>query len=214
MGFLTMAYGKLAAGKNYRQIQSRLVQVQRELHRVTKQVGDQQKALERQKRDAITALTTGIQVGQNTLIGALGFTGITGTAADLLGVMGLSAEEQTAFLNRQIKTNQDGVNVPGITSERYAAIQQQLFEKQSSYTTTNSMIQQASSFLKTMAEDYYDNIADQQLQPLKDLEEELTLEKENLESQKELAKQDYDAFREGEKSDAQYMKPSYTGGGG
>ena len=53
-----------------------------------------------------------------------------------------------------------------------------------------------------------------EVEPLKDEEEELTSEKEMLEGQIQIAKQDYEACQKMEQADAKMLAPNYTGGQG
>ena len=48
------------------------------------------------------------------------------------------------------------------------------------------------------------------LQPLKDLEDDLQTQKDNLESRIKIAQAEYDAKKDEEKQGAQGMKPDYT----
>ena len=50
MGFLSGAYGKLMAGRLVRQLQWQLTSVNSRLNRITKQVGDMEKSMQRQER--------------------------------------------------------------------------------------------------------------------------------------------------------------------
>lgn len=206
MGFLTMAYGKLAAGRNYRQIQSRLVRVQRELQRTTKQIGEQQKTLERQKRDAINALTSGFQAAKMSLTGGIGSFGSIMSSGGIDNLINMYADTYN------VPKKDDGTY--DMNSTEGKALSSYLSQTNLTNSYTNTIIDQILTKTKSELENYYDDYIDQQMQPLKDMEEELTLEKENLESQAQLAKQDYEAMKEGEKSDAQMMKPNYTGSGG
>ena len=65
---------------------------------------------------------------------------------------------------------------------------------------------------KQQIEDYFEMLKETQLEPLKDEEEELQSEKDSLESQIQIAKQDYEACKEMEKDGAKQMKPDFTGG--
>ena len=65
---------------------------------------------------------------------------------------------------------------------------------------------------KQQIEDYFDNLKETQLEPLRDEEELLQSEKDSLESQIKIATQDYEACKEMEKDGAKQMKPDFTGG--
>ena len=96
-------------------------------------------------------------------------------------------------------------------------------EKMGAYQIASSEYQQALSQVKAQndimlaqqkqqIEDYFDQLKETQLEPLKDEEDELKSEKESLESQILLAKNDYDACKEMEKDGSKQMKPDFTGG--
>ena len=63
----------------------------------------------------------------------------------------------------------------------------------------------------TMLENNFETYKEMQLQPLKDLEEDLTVEKESLETQIQLAQNDYKSMQEMEKAGAENLVPRYTG---
>lgn len=65
----------------------------------------------------------------------------------------------------------------------------------------------------TMWENMFEMQRDADLQALKDLEEDLQTEKDNLESRIKIADQEYQAKKEEEKQGAQNLKPDYTGQG-
>ena len=52
------------------------------------------------------------------------------------------------------------------------------------------------------------------LEPLKDEEDSLQLEKDTLESQIQVAKADYEACQKMEQADVKMLTPNYTGGQG
>ena len=81
-------------------------------------------------------------------------------------------------------------------------------------TQNASQQQQLQAFIQmqnTMMEQRIETMKEQMLQPLKDLEESLQLEKDSLESQIQLAEADYNACKEMEKAGAKNMVPNYTG---
>lgn len=58
---------------------------------------------------------------------------------------------------------------------------------------------------------YFDMMRESMLQPLKDEEDYLQTEKDNLESQIKIAQAEYDAKKEEEKEGAKNLAPNYTG---
>ena len=89
-----------------------------------------------------------------------------------------------------------------ITQQMTTQFQYQQQAMQSSLMQQNSMI-----------ENNFEAYKELQLQPLKDTEEELQLEKDSLETQIQLAQQDYEACKEMEKAGAKSLVPNYTGQG-
>ena len=67
--------------------------------------------------------------------------------------------------------------------------------------------------MSSMWKEQFEAERDADLQALKDYEEDLQLEKDNLESQLKIAQADYEANKEMEKQGAQNIKPDYTGQG-
>ncbi len=63
----------------------------------------------------------------------------------------------------------------------------------------------------SMYEQMFEMQKDADLQALKDLEEDLQSEKDNLESRLQIAKQEYEAKKEEEKDGAKGLQPNYTG---
>ena len=66
---------------------------------------------------------------------------------------------------------------------------------------------------KQQIQDYFEQLRDMQLEPLKDEEDLLQTEKDSLESQLQTASADYKACQDMEKNDAKMLAPSYTAGG-
>lgn len=64
---------------------------------------------------------------------------------------------------------------------------------------------------QTMWQNMFEMQRDADLNALKDLEDDLQLEKDSLESQLKIAQADYEANKEMEKQGAQNLKPDYTG---
>lgn len=80
-----------------------------------------------------------------------------------------------------------------------------------------SVYQQRQQAQFTMAQSMWQNnfemMREAQLEPLKDLEDELQTRKDNLDSRLKLAQQEYDAKKEEEKAGAKNIAPDYTGQG-
>ena len=81
------------------------------------------------------------------------------------------------------------------------------------YQNTLAMNAMNAQMSKSMIEQYYDQMSEAQLEPLKNMEEQLAMEKANLESRIKLIEGQEQASREMEKSSQKDIVPEYTGGG-
>lgn len=175
MGFLMGAYGKLMAGKHYRNLVYEQTRIQSQLRRVTKQVGDMEKMFASQKRNI-----------QNQLQAQY-----SGYSIGLMNGLEMDKAAQ-GFLNGQATGGVD-------QSTMYAYNQRQM-QMQMQYA---------------QAKNYYENMFEMKqesmLQPLKDLEQDLHTRKDSLDSQVMLAKNEYDMYKEMEKSGVESLKPNVTG---
>lgn len=171
MGFLSGAYGKIIAKKQYLRIQHELNDVSRQLMRVTRQVGNYEKMLTARQSSMQHVMRMQMMGGQR---------GVWASYQEHLGLAGTEDAKMTAY-------------------ERYQQNMQQLQWQQS------------------MAMEYMQMAIEEQrnmmLEPLKDLENELTLRKETLDSQLQLAKNEYEAKQKEEKEGAKSFTPDYTGNG-
>mgnify|MGYP000469503027 CR=1 len=109
-----------------------------------------------------------------------------------MGQAGVSGFDQTNML---------GV-VGGMTSEQY-----------SMYAIVQQQVQQQYSMAQSMWQNMFEMEREAQLQPLKDLEDSLQTEKDNLESRLKIAQAEYDAKKEEEKAGVKGLTPDYTGQG-
>ena len=66
---------------------------------------------------------------------------------------------------------------------------------------------------KSLIEQQFEQMSEAQLEPLKNMEEQLAMEKANLESRIKLIEGQEQASREMEKSSQKDFVPEYTGGG-
>lgn len=183
MGFLLGAFGKLAAGSRYRQLQAQMMRIQSRARRASRDVANMTKLLDRQEKSMLNNLTA----GSSTIINQ--------AQKGIIGTMGI--EE---ILNKS--------NGGGKLSEEET---QKLGQYQQAMTLMKTQQESSIAVQKQMIQDYVEQLRETQLEPLKDEEDSLQLEKESLESQVQLAKMDYEACKEMEKTDAQMLKPSYTG---
>lgn len=185
MGFLNGAYGKLMAGKLVRDLQYQMTGIQSQLRRVTRQVGDMEKMFTSQKRNMQAMMQSQMQ---QSIYGYAAGAGLPfATNGDLAG-LGLN-------LANMAQTNS------------FSTEQMQKY----------SMIQQAVQQQFTLANSYWENMFEMQqksmLKPLKDLEDDLQTQKDNLESRLKIAQAEYDAKKEEEKAGVKGLTPDYTGQG-
>ena len=115
--------------------------------------------------------------------------------ASIFGAMG------QAGVSGLDQTNMLGV-VGGMTSEQY-----------SMYAIVQQQVQQQYSMAQSMWQNMFEMEREAQLQPLKDLEDSLQTEKDNLESRLKIAQAEYDAKKEEEKAGVKGLTPDYTGQG-
>lgn len=198
MGFLLGAYGKLMAGKRVRQLQARMMSVQSQLRRATRDIQNMERTLNQQEKSMkyanqsyLSNMMMGMSGGlQASIFGALQsqFGGQLPVKGGVIDYTKLSPE-QASYLS-------------SITQQMTTQFQYQQQAMQSSLMQQNAMI-----------ENNFETYKELQLQPLKDLEEDLQLEKDSLETQIQLAQQDYESCKEMEKAGAKNLTPQYTGQG-
>lgn len=97
----------------------------------------------------------------------------------------------------------DQTNMAGVTS----GMTQEQFSQYSMY---NQMVQQQYSMAQSAWQDMFEMQRESVLQPLKDLEDDLQTQKDNLESRLKLAEQDYEAKKKEEQAGAKSFTPEYT----
>ena len=83
----------------------------------------------------------------------------------------------------------------------------------SKYSMYNQMIQQQYAMAQSAWQDMFEMQRESMLQPLKDLEDDLQTQKDNLESRLKLAEQDYEAKKKEEQAGAKSFTPEYTSQG-
>ncbi|MDR1168635.1 MAG: hypothetical protein LBK53_07100 [Heliobacteriaceae bacterium] len=191
MGFLTGAYGKLMAGKLVRQLQVQMTFVQSRLRKATRDAGNMDKFITSQQRMAETQVrSVAIQHQQgNSYWRTIMMGGITMPDSNLAA------------------TNPEQYRADSMAyTSRMGDVQAQL-----------SMMQQNQSMVleqkKSEIADYFETLREMQLQPLKDLEDDLQAEKDNLESRVKIAEAEYEARKKEEQASVKQFAPEYTGGG-
>ena len=185
MGFLIGAFGKLMAGKRVRSLQVRMMSVQSQLRRATRDGADMEKYFTKLERD---------NKSQMSLFSSTAMANYQQTAyAEALSRCGIT---DVSTCQDKEKLNNFYQYMSAMSTE--TAAQQQKMQ---------AMIQMQNSMMEAQIE----AMKEAQLQPLKDLEEELQVEKDSLESQIQIAQADYEACKEMEKAGAKSMTPQYTG---
>ena len=194
MGFLLGAYGKLAAGSRYRQLQSKMMGVQSRLRRVTKDVANMEKSINAQKTQELNNLKMGKMAFGQLLPGFVG-NNIQGMTPETLQAIngGLSIAGLTPQQLAEMKVNSGAIT----------AYNQMLGQMNSQYESLITMAQQS-------IEQKYDDYKEMMLEPLKQEEEDLQIEKDTLESQVQIAKEDYEACKKMEQDGAKTFAPQYT----
>ncbi len=198
MGFLLGAYGKLMAGKRVRQLQARMMSVQSQLRRATRDIENMERTLNQQEKNLKYMNQSYIS---NMMMGMSG-----GLQASIFGALKTQFGDSLPIANGGIDyaklSSEQASYLSSITQQMTTQFQYQQQAMQSSLMQQNSMI-----------ENNFEAYKELQLQPLKDTEEELQLEKDSLETQIQLAQQDYEACKEMEKAGAKSLVPNYTGQG-
>ena len=213
MGFLLGAYGKLAAGSRYRSLQARMMRIQSKLRRATRDVANMEKMLDRNMKSELQNLTLTANVTkgnyQAIMQNAMLATGM-GAMQNVL------SEYYKAGSPENYKDPTTGIEIKDSAAAQ--AMMQQITQEQSKFNTqVSSMTSWMDTNVATMKqqiEEKYEMMRDQFLEPLKDEEDSLQLEKDTLESQIQVAKADYEACQKMEQADVKMLTPNYTGGQG
>jgi hypothetical protein len=190
MGFLLGAFGKLAAGRRVRDLQARLMRVQTKMRRATRSIEHTSKSLEAQKKAELNAanamhmmLRNGVQPG------------ILKEHPEFRGIFDVKPDEQDGSLKMD------------------SGMQALMAQYQTASAMANSNVDTYASFYKQQIEERYEALNDLMLEPLKMEEDSLQTEKDSLESQLQIAQQDYEACKKMEQADAKNLAPNYTGQG-
>lgn len=195
MGFLLGAFGKLAAGRRVRQLQAQMMRVQSRLRRATRDVSEMEKQLQRQEKDALNAVASQ---------GLLAKQGAMQNLGTLLG---------GNFDQTQFNTLQQKAASGTLTSDEASKYNSMSSLYTQGSTTISSYNEQWISQMKQQVSNNFEMMREIQLEPLKDEEEMLQTEKDSLESQIQIAQQDYEACKKMEQADAKNLAPNYTGQG-
>ncbi len=191
MGFLLGAFGKLAAGRRVRQLQAQMMRVQSRLRRATRDVSEMEKNLQRQEKAQLNAVAAQGMMAKQSALG------------QILG------GDQSAFQALQ-QTIASGGTLSAEDTQKYNNWSSMYTQGS---TTIGAYNEQWISQMKQQVSDNFEIMRETQLEPLKDEEEMLQTEKDSLESQIQIAQQDYEACKKMEQADAKNLAPNYTGQG-
>lgn len=191
MGFLLGAFGKLAAGRRVRQLQAQMMRVQSRLRRATRDVSEMEKQLQRQEKAQLNAVTAQGMMAKQCALG------------QVLG------GDQSAFQALQ-QTIASGGTLSAEDTQKYNNWSSMYTQGS---TTISAYNEQWISQMKQQVSNSFEALRETQLEPLKDEEELLQTEKDSLESQIQIAQQDYEACKKMEQADAKNLAPNYTGQG-
>ena len=207
MGFLLGAYGKLLASSRVRSIEARMLNITRQISRAQREASEMQKNINRQVREMTNQMrlvtqnySYGIQM-QSQMSQAQLYQSIFGAdGANLLDASGnlitnMNDQQKQAYQAAQLQY-----------SNQYSQVQQYA-------SMMNQQAQMMSSQQQQQIEQYKEYLEETQYQPLKDLEEDLTHEKETLESELALARQEKEFYDKMEQEGVKNMVPRYTGQG-
>lgn len=193
MGFLLGAFGKLAAGQRYRSIQARMMRIQSRLRRATRDAADMEKMINKQEKAALNSLTAQSNAAMNLAK--------SGLMSSIFGAGNAAAIMTKVQNGSQLSTEE---------SNSYSALMSQYNQQVSNMSAT---CETSAAMQKQQIQDYFEQLRDMQLEPLKDEEDLLQSEKDSLETQIKTAESDYKACQDMEKNDAKMLAPSYTAGG-
>ena len=199
MGFLLGAFGKLMAGKRVRQLQARMMSVQSQMRRATRDVQNMEKYFNQMEKN----IKNSNQVYfSNTIMGLNN------------GLNDRSIFERLKAENIDIPLTSSGdIDYTKLDNNQMMQVSSLRQMMTQTMQTQQQMLQSELAQRNAMTENELEAMKEMYLQPLKDVEEDLQLEKDSLESQIQLAQQDYEACKEMEKAGAKSLTPQYTGQG-
>lgn len=189
MGFLLGAFGKQMAGSNYRSLQAKLMKIQSRARKATRDVQRMNDMIDRQAKSYKNYLTMQSQMAQQAM-------------------------SQSLMQNTHLIDYMNGsIDLQNMTEEQKNAYTAASGAYQQGMTQAQATLSATTAYNQQQIEDYVQNLKDCMLEPLKDEEELLQSEKDSLESQLAIAKQDYESCKQMEQDGAKMLKPDYTGGG-
>ena len=207
MGFLLGAFGKLAAGSRYRSLQARMMRIQSKLRRASRDVANMEKMLDRNKKAELQALTNNTNAQKTLYQNSMQYVFQSGQAGKIQAALAQYYEAGSK------EGEYNGIKIDEKTAQGLTAqITQESAKFNSQVSSMTAWVDTNIATMKQEIEDKYERLRDSMLEPLKDEEDSLQLEKDTLESQLTIAKQDYEACQKMEQADAKMLAPNYTGG--
>ena len=201
MGFLMGAYGKLMTGKLVRDIQFQMIGIQSRLRRVTREIADKTKMYEAQERNMRNRMQTQMQ---NVMYGWAYSQGMP-MAVPGSGQMGLNAFGQQ--LVDGTAANCFALAGGGSGYANFGAFNSNQMQQ---YSAMQQMVQMQFAQANSLWQNSFEMQKEADLQALKDLEDSLQLENDNLKSRLQLAQQEYEAYKQEEKADSKSIVAEYT----
>ena len=208
MGFLLGAYGKLMAGKRQRTLQARMMAVQSRLRRATRDIEQMEKYWARVEKDNKNAMSMAMQFTNIGIQDNLQ----KSVFKDIASRIGTDTANQKGIdLNKFI--NGDFAQLSKLGSDDLKLYTEMFNTQKTQATQFQQFMQTAMQQQMSMQENIIEAQKEAQLQPLKDLEDDLMLEQEMLKTQIQLAEEDKKACEEMEKAGVKSFAPQYTGQG-
>ena len=189
MGLHLMHAVKSSARARKSQIQRQLAQVQIDARRALRDQQNIEKMIQQQEKSIKSmygSMSSMMQMGFQAAQMAEAYKTVGLQMGDMQGVASLDAEKQKQFTAAQSMASQ---TIAGF----------------------NQMTQMTMQQMQQMAEAEIEMMRQTQLEPAKDLVDQLQTEKESLEAELQIAEQDYQAAKDAEKSEIKNFAPTYTG---
>jgi len=200
MGFLLGAYGKLMAGKRVRSLQARMMSVQSQMRRATREVASMEKMINAQQKQMLNNLR---------LFSSMQTWGMQSSVQAQL--LELQKEKFGSLFGKNYQDLTDAQKKDYNSASTAYQMEASIINNQMS--SMQQMTQMSMQQMQAQIEQEVEMMKELQLEPLKDLEEDLQLEKDSLESQIQIAQADYEACKEMEKAGVKTLTPQYTGQG-
>lgn len=178
MAFLTNAYAKLMSGKLVRSINFELMGISSRLRRKTREISDVTNVFTRQERSMKQALQAQCQA-----ISMGGFLGVNTMPLSMMGPGAMDAQNLFSVYGSLDKDSLAAISLAQQTAQ---------MQYQQSLTLWQNQFEQEKEMV---------------LSQLKDEEEDLQIQKENLESRLKLAEAEYKAYSDREDKEAQSVAP-------